>query len=99
MQDILITPVAAADEHVARLQGRGTPVVLVPLTSVRQPRHQLGRAAAQLLLEEALDGGNHQHRQVIFEPELVVRQSSRAIRLPVQAAATPDGAIAAEKGA
>ncbi|HUC57951.1 MAG TPA: LacI family DNA-binding transcriptional regulator [Streptosporangiaceae bacterium] len=50
----------------------------VPLTSVRQPRHQLGRAAAQLLLEEALDGGGHQHRQVIFEPELVVRESSAA---------------------
>ncbi len=48
----------------------------VPLTSVRQPRHQLGRAAAQLLLEEALDDGGHQHRQVIFEPELVVRESS-----------------------
>jgi LacI family transcriptional regulator len=49
----------------------------VPLTSVRQPRHQLGRAAAQLLLEEALDDGTHQHRQVIFEPELVIRQSSQ----------------------
>ncbi len=48
----------------------------VPLTSVRQPRHQLGRAAAQLLLEEALDDAGHQHRQVIFEPELVVRESS-----------------------
>jgi LacI family transcriptional regulator len=48
----------------------------VPLTSVRQPRHQLGRAAAQLLLEEALDDGGHQHRQVIFEPEIVVRESS-----------------------
>jgi LacI family transcriptional regulator len=46
------------------------------LSSVRQPRHQLGRAAAQLLLEEGLDGSNHQHRQVIFEPELVVRESS-----------------------
>lgn len=46
----------------------------VPLTSVRQPRHQLGRTAAQLLLAEAADGG-HQHRQVIFEPELIIRQS------------------------
>ena len=57
----------------------------VPLTSVRQPRHQLGRAAAQLLLEEALDGGNHQHRQVIFEPELVIRDSSstRPVEAPV----------------
>jgi LacI family transcriptional regulator len=50
----------------------------VPLSSVRQPRHQLGRTAAQLLLEEALGDGAHQHRQVVFEPELVIRQSSQA---------------------
>ena len=49
----------------------------VPLSSVRQPRHQLGRTAAQLLLEEALGTGTHQHRQVVFEPELVVRASSQ----------------------
>ena len=56
----------------------------VPLTSVRQPRHQLGRAAAQLLLEEATDDGTHQHRQVIFEPELVVRESSAHRRAVAQ---------------
>jgi len=50
----------------------------VPLSSVRQPRQLLGRTAAQLLLDEALGEGAHQHRQVVFEPELVVRQSSRA---------------------
>jgi LacI family transcriptional regulator len=49
----------------------------VPLTSVRQPRQQLGRTAARLLLDEAADGEGHQHRQVIFEPELVVRQSTQ----------------------
>ena len=48
----------------------------VPLTSVRQPRYQLGRAAARLLLEEAADGETHRHRQVIFEPELVIRDST-----------------------
>ena len=48
----------------------------VPLSSVRQPRHQLGRAAAQLLIEEALGDGTHRHRQVVFEPDLVVRRSS-----------------------
>ena len=48
----------------------------VPLTSVRQPRQQLGHTAARLLLDEAADGEAHQHRQVIFEPELVVRQST-----------------------
>jgi len=49
----------------------------VPLSSVRQPRHQLGRTAAQLLLEEALGDGGHQHREVIFQPELEVRRSSQ----------------------
>jgi len=48
----------------------------VPLTSVRQPRQQLGHTAARLLLDEAADDDAHQHRQVIFEPELVVRQST-----------------------
>jgi LacI family transcriptional regulator len=58
----------------------------VPLTSVSQPRHQLGRTAAELLIEETADGGRHRHQQVVFEPELVVRESSavrrRASRRP-----------------
>ncbi|MFU8852059.1 LacI family DNA-binding transcriptional regulator [Micromonospora sp. SL1-18] len=48
----------------------------VPLSSVRQPRAQLGRTAAQLLLEESINDGSHQHRHVMFQPELVVRASS-----------------------
>jgi LacI family transcriptional regulator len=48
----------------------------VPLSSVRQPREQLGRAAAELLIEEAAGDPRHAHRQLIFEPELVVRESS-----------------------
>ena len=48
----------------------------VPLTSVRQPRHQLGRTAAELLLREAGEDGDHTHEQVQFQPELVVRASS-----------------------
>jgi LacI family transcriptional regulator len=48
----------------------------VPLSSVRQPREQLGRTAAQLLLEEVADIDRHRHRHVVFEPELVVRRSS-----------------------
>jgi LacI family transcriptional regulator len=50
----------------------------VPLSSVRQPRHQIGRTAAQLLLEEAYESEAHKHRQVIFQPELVIRRSSQA---------------------
>jgi LacI family transcriptional regulator len=48
----------------------------IPLTSIRQPRNQLGRRAAELLLDEAA-GGPHRHSTVVFEPELIVRESSR----------------------
>lgn len=48
----------------------------VPLTSIRQPREQLGRTAAELLLEEAEADGHHGHRHVVFQPQLVVRQST-----------------------
>ncbi|MEV0902400.1 LacI family DNA-binding transcriptional regulator [Actinoplanes sp. NPDC049802] len=50
----------------------------VPLTSVRQPRAELGRVAADLLFEEIASAGQHRHRQVVFQPDLVVRQSSGA---------------------
>ena len=82
----------------------------VPLSSVRQPRHQLGRAAAQLLIEEALGDGTHRHRQVVFEPDLVVRRSSSvqprrsrrsgpARKAAAAAAAAADGGGAAADGA
>ncbi|MGK5114129.1 LacI family DNA-binding transcriptional regulator [Geodermatophilus sp. CPCC 205506] len=51
----------------------------VPLTSVRKPRHELGRKAAELLLDEAR-GEGHVHEQPVFEPVLVVRESSMARR-------------------
>ena len=49
----------------------------VPLTSVRQPREELGRTAAQLLLAESTDEA-HLHQRVIFQPELVARASTLA---------------------
>lgn len=48
----------------------------VPLSSVRQPREQLGRAAMDLLLDEVQNKANHNHRQVVFQPDLIVRESS-----------------------
>lgn len=48
----------------------------VPLTSVSQPRHLLGRTAAELLLAEARAPEGHVHQQVVFAPELVVRTST-----------------------
>jgi LacI family transcriptional regulator len=50
----------------------------MPLTSVRQPRQQLGRTAARMLIEESAADDTYQHQQVIFEPQLIVRQSSRS---------------------
>jgi len=47
----------------------------VPLTSVRQPRQELGRRAAELVLDEA-DNPEHLHQQVVFTPELVARRST-----------------------
>jgi len=55
----------------------------VPLSSVRQPRHLLGRRAAELLFAEveALEKDvPHQHQQLQFTPELVVRRSTAAPR-------------------
>ncbi|MEV4840730.1 LacI family DNA-binding transcriptional regulator [Nonomuraea sp. NPDC049486] len=48
----------------------------VPLSSIRQPREQLGRTAALMLLEEADSPGGHEHRHVVFQPDLVERVST-----------------------
>ncbi|MET0692538.1 MAG: LacI family DNA-binding transcriptional regulator [Propionibacteriaceae bacterium] len=52
---------------------------VVPLSSVRQPSTLIGRTAVDLLLREvaAQDAGeDFVHEQVVFQPELVVRDSS-----------------------
>jgi LacI family transcriptional regulator len=49
----------------------------VPLTSVRQPRQELGRTAARLVLDEATNP-EHVHEQATFIPELVARASTAA---------------------
>ncbi|MFC4121929.1 LacI family DNA-binding transcriptional regulator [Nonomuraea zeae] len=48
----------------------------VPLSSIRQPRVQLGHTAALMLLEEANQPAGHEHRHVIFRPDLVARSST-----------------------
>ena len=52
----------------------------VPLSSVRQPRDELGRSAVRMLLQEIADQDAHQHRAIVFAPELVVRASSEHAR-------------------
>jgi LacI family transcriptional regulator len=61
---------------------------LVPLTTVRHPAHELGYRSAKLLIDEATNGAEHRHQRLLFEPELVVREStsgaSGATNGPVQ---------------
>jgi LacI family transcriptional regulator len=52
---------------------------VVPLSSVRQPSQLIGRTAVELLVEEAADV-SLAPRQVVFQPELVVRASTASAR-------------------
>ena len=47
-----------------------------PLTTIRQPKYELGRAAAELFLDEVRNPTSHQHKHVVYQPELIVRESS-----------------------
>lgn len=57
----------------------------VPLSSVRQPRHELGVRAAELLIDEARNP-DHTHSQLLFTPELVVRASTVTRPFPSEVA-------------
>ncbi len=48
-----------------------------PLTTVRQPVEELGRAAVEVLLDEIEAQAEHAHETRVFAPRLVVRESSR----------------------
>ena len=50
---------------------------VVPLSSIRQPSLLIGETALRILVEEVADPGL-ERRQVVFQPELVVRASTRA---------------------
>lgn len=48
----------------------------IPITSVRQPREELGRVATEILLGVIDDPADPRVRDVVLEPELVVRRST-----------------------
>jgi LacI family transcriptional regulator len=60
----------------------------IPLTSVRQPRLELGRWAAKLVIDEATNP-HHKHQQQVFEPDLVARASTVRAPVALPRAATP----------
>lgn len=49
---------------------------VVPLTTVRQARDRMGRAAVRMLLKEIAEGSDHVHQHTAFAPNLVVREST-----------------------
>ena len=49
---------------------------LIPLSSIRQPHEDFGATAVDLLLEDFAAIGGSPPRQVIFDPELVIREST-----------------------
>ena len=51
---------------------------VVPLTSIRQPSELLGSTAVDLMLRETESGSGFEPEQVLFQPELVVRESTGA---------------------
>lgn len=55
-------------------------VLATPLTSIRQPKYELGRTAVELLLDEAQNPASHQHKHIVYQPELIVRESSSPVK-------------------
>jgi LacI family transcriptional regulator len=51
----------------------------VPLTSIAQPKYQLGYAAAELVISECENPEKHAHQKIQFQPHLIVRNSTRSI--------------------
>jgi LacI family transcriptional regulator len=51
-------------------------MLATPLTTIRQPMYELGYAAAELLLNEIAGDAHHEHQQIEFRPELIVRDST-----------------------
>ncbi|GAB3755255.1 LacI family DNA-binding transcriptional regulator [Zhihengliuella somnathii] len=58
----------------------------VPITTVGQPGHEMGRTAARLLLEEIESGAEHEHQTVVMRPTLIRRSSSDPTAQPVEPA-------------
>jgi LacI family transcriptional regulator len=52
--------------------------LIIPLTSIRQPSMLIGAQAVELLMEETEKSERSKPRQILFQPELVVRSSTKS---------------------
>ncbi|HYE82648.1 MAG TPA: LacI family DNA-binding transcriptional regulator [Clostridia bacterium] len=53
----------------------------IQLTTIAQPKYQIGRCAVELLLKEINDRENKVSKIVILEPELIIRSTTREIKM------------------
>jgi DNA-binding LacI/PurR family transcriptional regulator len=67
------------------LSGYSTP----PLTTVRQPAYEMGRRAAELLIDSIRATSVDKPTKVLFKPELIVRQSAASVGVGGRSIATP----------
>lgn len=51
---------------------------MVPLSSVKQPSTEIGHTAVDLLLREVAAGTDFEPERIVFQPELVIRDSTSA---------------------
>jgi LacI family transcriptional regulator len=49
---------------------------MVPMSSVRQPATSIGRSAVELLLKEIAAGAEFEPERIVFQPELIIRDST-----------------------
>lgn len=71
-----ISIVGYDDISLAGLRGVG-------LTTIRVPQYEIGRAAAEILLNK-ITGTSQGYRKVVFQPELVVRQTTQTLAVSTQ---------------
>ena len=67
------------------------------LTTIRQPLANMGRIAAQCVLNQ-LNGSERFRKQITVEPELVVRESTKAVHQAMRAGSTKRSKIAPKSG-
>ena len=54
-------------------------LLYVPLTTIHQPQDELGETSAKILFEQIENKENPQIKQILLEPELVVRNSCKEV--------------------
>jgi LacI family transcriptional regulator len=78
LQGLLVEGKVAIPEQIAVIGYDDIPfadVSVVALSSIRQPTRLIGETAVEILLEEA-DDPTLEPRHVVYQPELIIRDSS-----------------------